>query len=835
MTHWRGDIVRGAAGRRLVLPLLLLVAALLGGCAPGWVQGAQETTSQRLTLTQGHSVGQTFVARHGGLNAVQVFLEPVTACTAGTLRLELLPEPGAGEVLATATLPLASVTAPGYYALALPQQRASNGRYYYARLSLADAACTAVAIGAAPATTYLQGSAYSDDRPFDAQTAFRLTHDRGGMVLDLLSWAVGSLGVLAFAAFAFAVPGLALLLWATGGQRPAPPLLLAGAGGLGLALYPLLMVWADQVGVRLGALYALLPGAAGLLYLAFALRAARRGLPGRLRAWARSETVWAHLMALAVLGLVVLTRLLAVRGLDGPSWGDSVQHAAQAQLLVDNGGLFRSWEPYAPYTSLTTHFGFATVAALLQWGLGWDVLRATLIAGQLVNVLAVLGWYPLAVRLAGGQRWAGVGAMLVAGLISPTPADYANWGRFAQLAGQAVLPVALWLLVEALDRPRRGWWPAALGGVALAGMALCYYRMPYYYAPFVAGWLLVWGLPVLRRRWREWLRAAGQLAVTAGAALLLLVPWALRVAGAKLVASVETGTRTVYTWAKVAAEYDIWRHVALYLPLALLGAAAVAVIAMLLRRRWQAAGAGLWALGLGGLVATRLVNLPGANLIDNFAVMIAFYMPVGLLCGWLLAEAAAVAKAHARRVAQPLLSVVVLGLGLWGARDRLATMEPSFVMVTRPDVQAMRWVTAYTPPSARFLVEGFRIYNGRSAVGADAGWWLPLMAGRANTMPPQYALLNEAPEDPGYSTAVVDLVKGLETAGVGSPEGLSLLCRAGVTHVYLGQGQGSVGSGAVQLYSAAELANAPGLTEVYHHDLVRIYALADGACAGGGG
>ncbi len=109
------------------------------------------------------------------------------------------------------------------------------------------------------------------------------------------------------------------------------------------------------------------------------------------------------------------------------------------------------------------------------------------------------------------------------------------------------------------------------------------------------------------------------------------------------------------------------------------------------------------------------------------------------------------------------------------------------------------------------------------------------MAGRANTMPPQYALLNEVPADPTYSTAVVDLVKQLEQVDVGSPEGMALLCDAGVTHVYLGQRQGNVGSGVVQLYSAAELAQAAGLTEVYHHDLVRVYAVDDGACSGGGG
>ncbi|MHB0877282.1 MAG: DUF6541 family protein [Anaerolineae bacterium] len=819
---------------RVCLAAVVLLVAL-SGCAPAWVEAGQESVGQRLTLTMGHAIGQTFVAGHGGLSGIQVFLEPVTSCSGGSLRLELLAEPGATEVLAGATIPATTVTAPGYYAFRFAPQPDANGRYYYGRFSLVDGGCAAVNLAAGPANAYRNGSAYSDDRPLDAQVTFRLDYDRAGMVSDLLSWGLGAAGVVAFAAFAFVLPAAALLLWAGGRQRPDWASLATGAGGLGLALYPLLMVWADVAGVRLGVLHAWLPGVLALLYVTYRGRTAWRGLSRRLRSWAASEAVWADGALLLVVALLVLTRLLVVRGLDGPSWGDSVQHAAQAQLLVDNGGLFRSWEPYAPYTSLTTHFGFATVAALLQWGLGWDVLKATLIAGQLVNVLAALGWYPLAVRLAPGRRWAGVGAVLVAGLLAPTPADYANWGRFAQLAGQAVLPIALWLLVEALDRQRGAWRLAALAGVALAGMALCYYRMPYYYAPFVAAWLIAWGVPALRRRWRDWLRAGGKLVATAVAALLLLVPWALRVVGGKLAASVETGTQVTYTWARVVAEYDIWRRVGDYVPPALLALAAVALVVLLARRRWEAVAAGLWALGLAGLVATRLVNLPGANLIDNFAVLIAFYMPVGLLCGCLLAEVSAAVTAVGRRVAPPSLALLVLVVGLWGAKERLATIDPQYIMVMRPDVRAARWIVTNTPPTARFLVEGFRIYNGRSVVGADAGWWLPLMAGRANTMPPQYALLNEVPAEPTYSADVVGLVQQLEQVDVGSVEGMAVLCGAGVTHVYLGQGQGNVGAGVVQLYSAAELSQATRRSEVYHSDLVRIYAVNDGACAGGGG
>ena len=105
-----------------------------------------------------------------------------------------------------------------------------------------------------------------------------------------------------------------------------------------------------------------------------------------------------------------------------------------AQLLTDHGGLFDSWEPYVPYRSLTVHFGFPAATALLSWATEVGSAQTTLLVGQLINGLAALTLYPLAMRLAGGNRWAGVGAVLTAGLLSPMPAYYVNWGRYAQLA-----------------------------------------------------------------------------------------------------------------------------------------------------------------------------------------------------------------------------------------------------------------------------------------------------------------------------------------------------------------------------------------------------------------
>jgi hypothetical protein len=529
--------------------------------------------------------------------------------------------------------------------------------------------------------------------------------------------------------------------------------------------------------------------------------------------------------------LVFAARIRAIHSLEAPMWGDSVQHAAIAQLLVDNGGLFNSWQPYAPYGTLTVHFGFSAAAALFAWVAGVSATQATLVVGQIINALAILALYPLAVRLAGGNRWAGVGALLAAGLLSPMPAFYVNWGRYAQLAGQAVLPASLWLLWEAAEAGRPDWKAIGLAGLALAGMMLNYYRMPFYYATFVLAWLLGWGLPRWRADVRRWLGGAARLLAVAGVALALLLPWGFRVSGARLADVVGAGVARGSPLERVLADYAAWQTLDTYVPPLLLVLSLAGLAWSLVRGRWVVAAAGLWVAGLASLVAAGLIRLPGANLMQNFAVLIALYMPAGLLAGWLIGSVAAAFESWGAALARPALAAAILasaGVAAW--RQQRLVQPMTYAIVTRPDLRAMDWIRANTAPDARFLAEGFRIYEGQSAVGSDAGWWIPMLADRANTMPPQYALVNEAPIQPDYSRRVVELVASLETASPGSPEGVRLLCANGVTHIYVGQRQGLASVEKIQLFSPGELSASPAFRLVYHQDRVYIFALAPDEC-----
>jgi hypothetical protein len=789
---------------------------------------ADQTSRQEdlgAALEPGNSVGQTFVARHAGLSGVEFFLTTENKVPV-SVTLHLRSDPGSQVDLATASLQLPAEAGSRFYRFAFPSFEASHGQSYYAFLKPSqDGVSVALSDGAA----YLDGAAYQADEPLDAQTAFRLVYAPSSVVLDLLGTALSCAGLLAVSGLLFIVPGWALLAWLLPGRNLTWAEMLGLASGVSLALYPLLLIWTHLIGLKLGSLYIWLPVALGLVALLWRYRSWRPAQSwNSWQRWFRSRALWPDITLLIALVLVFGLRLLVIRTLAAPLWADSVQHTVMTQLILDHDGLFNSWEPYAPYHSLTVHFGFPMAAALLSWVTGRTSVEATLLAGQLINAMAILTLYPLAVRIANGSKWAGVGAVAIGGLLSPMPAHYVNWGRFAQLAGQAVLPVALWLMCEALQKKGSSWKVAGLAGGTAAGMTLAYYRMPFYYAVFVICWLIGWTLPRWKLDGKAWLRGFAQLALIGGIAFLLILPLGLRLVGGTLASGLTAGVSVGSTLDAVLADYQIWQFIEAYVPRTLIVATLFALALSLWQRRWSVTSIGLWILGLAALSAGQLIHLPGANYMNSFAILITLYIPVSLLVGWLIGQ---VAELLRRWNLQWGLSFTILLLAGWGGIEQVGIVEPSRILVTHPDVQAMSWIRESTVPTSRFLVEA-QVYQGYSAIGTDAGWWIPLLANRQTTMPPQYALLSEVPVEPGYSQRVVDLVKHLSTDSVTSPQTIALLCDWGVTHLYIGQQQAVSGEEPKQLFSPRDLAGSAAFREAYHQDRVWIYALNNEMCGG---
>ncbi|MBI1800141.1 MAG: hypothetical protein HYR71_00735, partial [Chloroflexi bacterium] len=593
--------------------------------------------------------------------------------------------------------------------------------------------------------------------------------------------------------------------------------------GLSLALYPVLLLVSDWVGLHLGPLYAwlvLLPSLGVLGWRYLTRRPVAHRERWRWRDRLTDESLWADLAYVAVCTLVVFGRLFVVRSVDVPMWGDAYHHTMIAQLIADHSGLFNSWQPYAELETLTYHFGFHADVAVFHWLSGADLPMATLWTGQLINALAVIALYPLAVKVS-GSRWAGAAAVFVAGLLSPMPMYYANWGRYTQLAGQAILPAAVWLSWVAFDatalKPRR----LILCWLAVGGLALTHQRVLIFLLAFVTAYLISEANDKA-----HWVRKALNVVIVGSGSALLFLPWFVHIfAGRILVYVGRQVTTAADATPAFTQQYNAIGDLVAYLPAGVWLLLPVATGWGLWRKRREVAVIALWWFVVLLSANPQWLRLPGEGAISNFAVFIAAYIPAGVLVGGALGWVAT-AWAHERRgLYFASLLVIVVVAGIWADAQRLGDVNPSqFALVTKPDLQAAQWIRAQTPQNARFLVNSFFAYGDTLVVGSDGGWWLPLLARRQTTLPPITYGIEQGPRA-DYIEWVNALPRAIQAKGITHPDVLAMLRQRGVTHVYIGQLQGRVNYGGPVVLQPEQLLGSPNFKAIYHQDRVWVFEI----------
>jgi len=820
----------------------LLLGLALSSCSP-LIKIEQPVNNEFNQLTTGSTIGQTFVARYQGLEGIVVSLKPGQSSN-GTLRLNIKSGPQSSNDLASASIPLQNISSAGNYRFQFPALEDSQNRDYYAYLSLDDAsdANHGVFVGIGPADTYLNGSAYQNDIPQEGQLTFRLVYNSGQVLAGLIRQGLNWLVWLAASLLLFCLPGWALLslLWKNWGQLRWEER-LGLASSLSLAVYPLLFLWTSLIGLHLGPLYAWLPPAFGLAFLVwknrgiirepraiFQLRS-RAPVPTRL---SLSE-ILPTISLFAVVGLVFGVRFWVIRDLDFPMWGDSYHHTMIAQLLVDNGGLFNSWQPYSELNSFTYHFGFHTLVAVFHWVTGLPLSLSVLWTGQILNGLAVLALYPLASRI-GKNRWAGVAAVLVAGLLAPMPMFYTNWGRYTQLAGQVILISVIYLTWSLIENKNFDWRLTGLIWIAFGGLALTHYRVLIYAILFVIALFLFYAF-----RKRIWTLILRIFWAGLGAAVLYL-PWFIHVFSGKILVILASQVTTPASQVtEFTQEYNAIGNLFTYLPAWLWLVLLLSIAWGLWRRETGVALISLWWFLMILAANPEWLNLPGMGALSNFAVFIAAYIPAGILTGtavgWFF-EAVQEKRipnlsvgAKLRLPAISLFSIalitVILAAGLLGARQRRNDVKPAdFALVTRPDLNAFNWIEANIPKNAGFLVNSFFAYGGTVIVGSDGGWWLPLLAGHKTNLPP-ITYGSEGDPWPGYKDWINNLTAVVLEKGIDDPQVLSMLNERNLRYIYVGQLQGSVNYPGPFPLAPETLLASQHFRPIYHQDRVWIFEM----------
>ncbi len=413
--------------------------------------------------------------------------------------------------------------------------------------------------------------------------------------------------------------------------------------------------------------------------------------------------------------LTLIGRLWGVQGIEFPLWTDPYGHTIITQLIVDTGMIPTTYEPYAPIHEFTYHFGFHALSAWLHWVTDIPVPQSLVIVGQILNAMVVPTTYIFVQRLF-NRRNAGLAAAVIVGLLSHMPMQFVNWGRYTQLDGQILLPVAIVLYLAILRTEHPHWRTRLLTALTFAGLFFAHYRI------FVFGALLVAILFVLAYLWpKRW----GQQEVHASfknalsnsvlmsiVGLLVLAPWLWRLAGGfggnyarTVVGGYQEEAHGTYFGFALSELTDFGMHSYLW------GVAALGMLWGLWRREKIVLALLLWVIVTFAGANLHLINF--TPLYSNTIVVLTLYLPVAALGGYLVSE---VVNWLAQRFdikinRSPLwatgLLVAVLIMGGYAVSRDLRMVAPDNGFVRAGDLVAMEWVRQEIPPDALFYIATF--------------------------------------------------------------------------------------------------------------------------------
>ncbi len=869
---------------------LLLSAVLLSGCAeiPDVVQSRYSEPVGEIRGAR--TVGQTFVAHQDGLSRIDVLLATYARKNTHSVTFRLKRSPDAGDDIAAITFSAAKVKDNAFHQFTFAPIPDSKGQaYFFVIESPQSSPGNAITIWHDPGDAYDEGAMVVDGQATDGDLAFRTYYGRlGDLASDVRSGLDLGLALLVLAALLFTLPGSALLVLLPAGEDFDLVQRLILSVGLSVALFPLLLYGSTNLGFRLDR-----TKAAGLLVICgvvfcWGLYRAKRRSPELVRgvpaagslcepedpqqvgdsyqrprpgvhhgvksspagAWFFQHGGLAPCLLAFVFALSLAVRLLMIRGMPYPAWSDSYHHTIISQMIAEGGAIPQSYRPYIPLDTFAYHFGFHSTVAFFHWITGLGIPQAVLVVGQILNALSVLSIYLLA-RYLTEDRWAALASALIVGLLSVMPAYYVNWGRYPQLGGQVVFPVAAVLTLKCLAAARLDYRGLISTALAASGLFLTHYRVVLFYALFVVVYLFCqsWSYRrEIRKVVRLWLRAF----LLAALSLIVVAPW-LRLLISEFAAKIQQAPAHGF---ELDAAYNLisWDIIlSLGLRPGVLIMAALGALWGLWRRDKRAVLVAVWTVSLFALANPHVLGLPGVGLVNNGTVVMALYMPGSILAGFLVSyvhRALVPALERERVIAserQPqvctqspafkckhswrllrrsaprndtnagliaaalhcALAVVVILVSLWGAGDTLQLLTPQTFFVTPSDLKAMTWIRENVPQDAVFAINT-HFWLSYAAIGTDAGYWIPFLTGRKTTLPPM--LYSEG------SYEYVDEVNALARATAGlceNDDALPVLEENGVTHVYVGQRGGCL--------RPQKLLASPHYEAAYHQDGVWIF------------
>lgn len=481
---------------------------------------------------------------------------------------------------------------------------------------------------------------------------------------------------------------------------------------------------------------------------------------------------------------VLVWRFYQIRGVVLPLWVDSIHHVQIVGLILENGGLPSTFEPYMP-VPFYYHYAFHGLAAVYAFLARSSPQDAVLYLGQVLNAAIVLAVYRLGKALWGDWRRATLSALLVA-FVTQMPAYYVTWGRYTLLIGMLLLPLAMALALDIINKGARFSRLITLS-VVTAGVLLSHY----YAGLLLALFLIILGAQSVNgdikqkhfSKWNSWL----PLLLASIAGFLLASPWLFRMwrfaqAGVKFVAiqpTIEAVDRLYfpdyfnYLWRLLGPDRN---HVLLFLALP-------GLIISLFHHRTRSIG--VWTIILG------ILSLPVGVYLTPFRpdhAVIVLFLPTAIMVAELFISAidwSPIEKVSSLKTT--LVLVIFSALVLWGIWGTRSVVNSATVLATQADLEAINWIKNNLPQEARFLINDTHWQYG-SYRGVDGGWWITPLSGRMTSLPNVLSAMGDGEyvNQVNQSAAKVSQIEGC------TPEFWDLVGEGGLTHIYLNQSRGTI-------------------------------------------
>ncbi|MBI5943777.1 MAG: hypothetical protein HY864_05360 [Chloroflexi bacterium] len=153
-----------------------------------------------------------------------------------------------------------------------------------------------------------------------------------------------------------------------------------------------------------------------------------------------SGSSWALIALICFLLMFCILRLPFIKELALPPYSDSIEHY---QIIRDLS--HPELPPLAFYkierlTSRYYHLGFHVLAASLATLTGSPIEQGMLVLGQILQVIIPLSLF-FPIKAITKNNFAGLGAVLFAGLCWRMPSFASNWGKYPALASLSMLPL----------------------------------------------------------------------------------------------------------------------------------------------------------------------------------------------------------------------------------------------------------------------------------------------------------------------------------------------------------------------------------------------------------